>query len=162
MGPNIKATRTGSSGNLKAALERIANSQVYVGIPQSAASRPGEPVNNAELMYLHTNGSALQHIPARPVIEPAIEEPTNKALISAALGKAAKDYLAGDPEAAHQDLEKAGMLGANAAKKWFVSPLNGWAPNTPYTIARKGSDRPLIDTGELRRSITSVVKGDED
>ena len=29
-----------------------------------------------------------------------------------------------------------------------------WTPNSPVTIARKGSSRPLIDTGELRASIT--------
>ena len=28
-----------------------------------------------------------------------------------------------------------------------------WIPNAPSTIAKKGSSRPLIDTGELRASI---------
>ena len=28
-----------------------------------------------------------------------------------------------------------------------------WAPNAPSTIARKGSDAPMIDTGQLRSSI---------
>ena len=31
-------------------------------------------------------------------------------------------------------------------------------PNAPYTIARKGSDVPLIDTGRLRQSIDFVVE----
>jgi hypothetical protein len=31
-------------------------------------------------------------------------------------------------------------------------------PNSPATIARKGSSKPLIDTGQLRNSITSVVE----
>lgn len=35
--------------------------------------------------------------------------------------------------------------------------FGNWKPNAPYTIALKGSDSPLIDTGELRRSITSKV-----
>lgn len=35
------------------------------------------------------------------------------------------------------------------------SDANGgaWAPNSPLTIKRKGSSRPLIDTGRLRKSI---------
>ena len=33
-----------------------------------------------------------------------------------------------------------------------------WTPNAPSTIAKKGSSRPLIDTGELRASITYKVE----
>ena len=33
-----------------------------------------------------------------------------------------------------------------------------WTPNSPVTIAKKGSSRPLIDTGELRASITYKVE----
>ena len=32
-----------------------------------------------------------------------------------------------------------------------------FTPNKPATIKRKGSSRPLIDTGHLRQSITSKV-----
>ena len=32
-----------------------------------------------------------------------------------------------------------------------------WTPNSVVTIAKKGSSRPLIDTGELRASITYKV-----
>jgi len=35
-----------------------------------------------------------------------------------------------------------------------------WAPNAPSTIARKGSSKPLIDTGQLRGSIQVVQSGD--
>jgi hypothetical protein len=31
-------------------------------------------------------------------------------------------------------------------------------PNTPETIERKGSDNPLVDTGQMRQSVTKVVK----
>lgn len=33
-----------------------------------------------------------------------------------------------------------------------------FVPNAPYTIKKKGSDRPLIDTGQLRKSITYKVE----
>lgn len=32
-------------------------------------------------------------------------------------------------------------------------------PNSPYTVALKGSDNPLIDTGKLRQSITYRITG---
>jgi hypothetical protein len=34
----------------------------------------------------------------------------------------------------------------------------GIAPNKPSTVERKGSSRPLIDTGALKRSTTYVVR----
>ena len=32
-----------------------------------------------------------------------------------------------------------------------------WVPNAPATIRRKGSDRPLIDTGQLVNSVEYEV-----
>jgi len=32
-----------------------------------------------------------------------------------------------------------------------------WAPNSPYTVAQKGSAKPLVDTGSLRQAITYEV-----
>ena len=36
-----------------------------------------------------------------------------------------------------------------------------WTPNAPSTIAKKGSDHPLIDTGLMRQSVHYVVKKGE-
>lgn len=33
-----------------------------------------------------------------------------------------------------------------------------WEPDSPYTIAMKGSANPLLDTGELRRKITYEIE----
>jgi hypothetical protein len=55
-----------------------------------------------------------------------------------------------------------GQLGAVAAgevKREFTAGT--FAPNRPATIARKGSSRPLIDSGSLRQSITWVVEGEQ-
>lgn len=110
--------------------------------------------SKAYQLWLQTHGSPLWQSPPRPVIEPAIEH--NKEPIAKQLRKVAETALDGqDPEA---ELQKAGMLGQNAARDWFTNPANNWAPNSPLTEARKGSDRPLIDTGELRKSITYVVE----
>lgn len=104
-------------------------------------------------MYLHTHGSPLWQSPPRPVIEPAIEK--NKDAISKQLRKVVETALDGqDPES---ELQKAGMLGQNIARSWFTDPANGWAPNSLATEEAKGSDKPLIDTGELRKSIIYVV-----
>lgn len=43
-----------------------------------------------------------------------------------------------------------------------TSGFGQWPPNAPSTVAAKGSSKPLIDTAQLRKSITSkVVKRDK-
>ena len=106
-------------------------------------------------LYLHSHGSMAFQIPPRPVIEPAIE--ANKEPICLELKKAAISTLDHKKPDAITHLKLAGMTGQNAARAWFTDPRNHWAPNAPSTIARKGSDKPLIDTGDFRKSITYVL-----
>ena len=128
---------------------------LLVGVPQEKTEREGnnEPITNAELMFIHTNGSPIKNIPKRPTIEPTIEE--NKERISEMFNKTVNKILnnKGDGRA---DLEKIGIWTVNKIKAKFGS--DELAPNAPSTIAQKGSDRPLIDTGQLRNSITYVVR----
>lgn len=115
-------------------------------------------VTNAELLFIHTKGSPLRRIPARPVIEPAVEASGNKEAIAAELGGSVKASLAGDHELAVKKMKRAALAGQNAARGWFTDSRNHWAPNALSTIKRKGSDRPLIDTGALRAAIVGIVK----
>jgi len=124
------------------------------------------PYSAAYQLYLYEHGSPLWRIPPRPILEPAINH--YKDIIAKPLRQAAVNALDGsDPM---PSLHKAGELGVEAAKDWFVNPLNMWPPNSPVTvhgskpdkhgkkfIKGKGSDQPNIDTGNLRNSITYVV-----
>lgn len=158
MQPTVKISTTDATAKLKRDLRKLEKKQVLVGVPEDHGARQTGAITNAQLVYLHTHGSPLQGVPARPIIEPAIEAPDNKALITKELGEAARALLDRKPEETERHLEQAGMLGRNAAIRWFVDPRNGWAPNSPETIARKGSDQPLIDTAQMRRSITFLVE----
>lgn len=158
MKASASVTRKSGAAAFAARLEKLKQAAVYVGIPQAANLRTVGEVTNSQLLYIHTNGSPLQHIPPRPVIQPAIAKPDNKALITSELKQAAHSTLEGDADAARDYLAKAGTLGANASKRRFTDPDNGWQGNAESTIKAKGSDKPLIDTGELRRDITYVVK----
>lgn len=142
---------------LTKALDTLAKKHVYVGIPAEKASRKEDGPNNAELAFLATFGSPINNIPARPFLDPAIKADGNRQVIQAHMENAAKAAFAGDDAGVQKNLELAGTAAANAAKRWFVDPRNGFAPNTPETIARKGSDRPLIDHAEMRGAITYVV-----
>lgn len=154
---SVKLQKTGPGVvGLKELLKRIKQSDVLVGIPAEKTQRRRSPITNASLLFIHTHGSPLKHIPARPVVEPAIA--ANRETIAPHLAAAAKLTLEQKPAMALRELKLAGTVASNATKRWFTDPRNGWAPNAPSTIARKGSDKPLIDSGFLRKSITWVVR----
>ena len=149
-------------GKIAKAMNFMMGNEVYVGISDETTTREkGEPVTNAELMFIHTNGSPINNIPARPVIEPAIED--DKDRLASMMEGVFLSAEKGDTDGALKKLKLAGMRAQNVCRAWFTNPKNGWAPNSPRTAARKrakGSTdpKPLIDTGELRKSITYFIK----
>lgn len=112
--------------------------------------------HKAHEMYIQAKGSPLWQSPPRPIIEPAIE--ADKEVITELLKEAMAATLEGNQELAQVKLNAAGLEGQAASQDWFTNPKNGWAPNSEDTVKRKGSDKPLIDTGELRKAITYVVR----
>ena len=186
----VKVSVTDNTNDIFKALDSLKDMQVYVGVPEEESSREDEEINNAELaflmtngvrqrpmrkemesdvekhgyhaaydMYMQSHGSPLLQIPPRPIIQPAIED--DKEVLSDLLGKALKSALDGDESKALEYLNKAGLEGQAAAQDWFTNSKNGWEPNAQSTIDAKGSDKPNINTGELRKSITYVVKKGE-
>lgn len=167
-------------------LQELKNLDVLVGIPEAKSSRKSGEITNAELGYILSTGvhasdvqtkvsqgikagqsynQALEAfklaygdpafgIPARPFLEPSIE--ANLDRVTRQQNTVINAVLDGkDP---HKEAEKLGLLCQNIVKSWFTDPRNHWPPNAPSTIAKKGSDRPNIDTGQLRNSITYVVR----
>ena len=164
--------------------------KLYVGIPQEKTSRSDEPINNASLLYIHTHGirrksmrkemqgyldqgmkyslayqlyiqthgSPLWHAPPRPVIEPAIAKHHRE--IAEEYAKAVKAAMAGDGARADSFIRRTGLLAQNYCRKWFTDEENGWPKNSPKTVEEKGSDKPLIDTGALRKAIVYVTRSD--
>ncbi len=131
--------------------------EVVVGITMESNSGRGS-VNNAELLYLHECGVPSKNIPPRPVLKPALNQPDVKMKIEKLMRDAALEALVkGSPENAEKNFHKAGMIGRDACKKW-ISDGGHLAPNAPATIARKGSSKPLIDTGSMLGSITYAVR----
>lgn len=163
---------------LETILKTLEKHAVYVGIPEDKTSRKGGEMNNPTLLYIHTHGSPVKNIPERPVIEPAIEDKENASRLNKLLLNAAKEGIKGNEQGFLIQLGRVGMAAQNMCRDWFTNPKNGWPPNQPATIKgklRKMSkkkkesallameqgevvDRPLIDTGQLRKSITYVVK----
>jgi hypothetical protein len=176
-------------GDVFKALQMLQQQDVLVGIPAEKASRRGQGINNAELgfllsegvraesmrvemenmqasgasysaayqAYLLHHGNPLWHSPPRPFLEPAIKANIEKiAKYQALVIRAA---LAGDKTEMGAASQRLGMLGQNFVKGWFTDPRNEWPENAPATIQAKGSDRPNIDTSQVRNAITYVIRG---
>lgn len=162
----VKEKSGDAEQKIKDALQFLKDTPVYVGVPENKTVRRKEDgekvaITNAELMFIHTNGSPRNNIPARPVIEPAIED--DKERISKMFKDAGQTMINQGKDAAMKKIKLIGMRAQNVCRAWFVNPKNNWPPNSPATIAAKRAKgaikpRPLIDTGQLRRSIIYFVE----
>lgn len=183
-GLTIKKDNTAS---LMKGLNALADRRVYAGVPATTAGRKedGGPLNNAEIMFIHENGAPEANIPARPVVHPAISGA--QAQITAALGAAGKAAVAGNPEGVDKGFHATGLIAQNAMRaRISAGPFAPLSPKTiAARAAKRGTKRrkgeqqyldlvkggmapaaaqtaagikPLIDTGQLRRALTYVIR----
>jgi hypothetical protein len=170
------------------ALTSLTGKSVLVGIPEDENKREDDgAINNAALGYIHEFGSPEANIPARPFLIPGVKnaEPDT----ARELRKAAEEALNGDMKLADRALNRAGILAVNEVKRVIQSnippPLQ---PETVarrhksrgtksmrdsekvyLDLVAKGTDPEaaqteagivsLINTGQLRNSITYVIRG---
>lgn len=137
------------------ALKKLKNTKVKVGLPQEAGSRLHM------ILAVQEHGSPLLHIPARPVIIPALAKEESRAEMAKAMKDAIESAWEGkDPR---PDLEAAGRAGADGIRAYIDSHIP--PPNSPATVnggwiynraakkavyvKGKGFDKPLFDTGIL-------------
>jgi len=138
-------------------VQDIASTQVLVGIPAAKSPRQGDPINNAALGYIHEFGSPAHNIPARPWLGPPVNRMRDEA--AAMLKKAAELRFDGKAAESDQVLNALGLTAQNKVKANIVAGGDPkFAPNAPSTIARKGSDRPLVDTAQMLNSVTYVLR----
>jgi phage gpG-like protein len=157
----VKNDRTGA---VALALKLMGSLEVLVGIPAEKAPRTSaeaktQPINNAALGYIHNYGSPTQNIPARPFMEPGIKDA--RAGIEESLQRAGVAALDGNPDKMMQSLHAAGIKASTSVKNKINSNIP--PPLGESTLAarrRRGrtGTKTLIDTGQLRNSITYVVR----
>ena len=119
-------------------------------------------ITNAELMFIHENGSPLRTIPARPVLQMTLDY-ANKNLVEPTVDKCVKIILDNGPDETlvERELNKLAIKLENYARKIIYSNDGRLAPNAPSVAKAKGGNHPLFNTGQLARSITCrVVKED--
>lgn len=179
-------------GKLLASIQRLVGQEVLVGIPASQAERNDEdpkPMNNAQLGYVHENGSPAQNVPARPFLIPGVED-TQESYTSH-LQKAVTAALNGDNTKVQTELNAAGLAASSGARNKITT--GEFEPLSPATVRNRRKNRstksmrasekkyleliangatpeqaqdeagirPLINTGQLRNSLTYVIRKKE-
>lgn len=144
--------------DLEKAINSLGSYAIEIGVFSPETGRKEKVkvgITNAELMFIHENGSPLHHIPSRPVLQLTINY-ANRELLSKTIDKAIKAYFDSNFErkAFEDELNKLCMRMEKTARKIIYSNEGILAPNAPSTIKAKGDNHPLFDTGQLARSIT--------
>lgn len=182
MKPTVKVTETyDNTAAIRRAVRKLTEQDVFIGIPEDKAAREAAGdtgISNAYLAYIHEHGVPEKNIPARPALVPGIQDIQTEA--AEILEATAKKALDGNEAAVETGLNKIGILGQNAVRARFVN--NDWAPLADKTLDRRkkvsetvnkkgetvkkmgksrrerGAINPLIDTSELRKKYSYVIR----
>ena len=140
------------------AVKKLPEYQIEIGVISIHSKRKEKVrigLTNAELMFIHENGSPLRHIPARPVLQMTLDY-ANRELLQPTIAKCIDAFLdSGLKESAiERELNKLCIQMENYAREIIYSNDGRLAPNAPSVAAKKKGNHPLFDTGQLARSIT--------
>lgn len=165
-------------------LRSLQSMEILVGIPeQKTKRRRNNVMNNATLLMIHTKGSPLQGLPARPLIEPAISAQDNADKIADDVREIIKAVLNNQLDQARRLMSVTGQDAVNMIHNWFDDPRNGWEPDAVATVKSKlrklgkrvvtkeerqemieeylggmsDINTTLVDTGQMRKAITYVI-----
>lgn len=139
-------------------LKELRGARLRVGVLSNDQHDPDNPIGLAELAAIHEFGSPAANIPERSFIRRTFREKRPELLD--VVRKVAKGTVKGKITA-ERGLNLLGAWLAAEVKKTVTDGPHIPPPLQPETIARKGSDRPLVDTGRLVDAITwDIVTGD--
>jgi hypothetical protein len=142
------------------AINELGAKDVLIGIPEGNVDRKsGDPASNALIGYVQEFGSPANNIPARPFLIPGVQDIQKPA--ADRLKVAAQRALAGDATQAERQLNAAGLMGQNSARAKINSNIQPELSERTLEARRaRGVTREntLVDTGQLRNSITYVIR----
>lgn len=132
-----------------AELNKLQRMEVHVGFQSGEVSYEG----GADLVEIAAyNEYGTSETPARPFMQQSWEnhEDELKQLCQQAYN------IVTNGGTAEEACRVIGVAGVGIIQKEIVE--GSFEPNAESTIRKKGSDRPLIDTGQMRQSVKYVVK----
>lgn len=146
----------------------VADTAVYVGIRQEKGAERSKADGPTLVEYATDNeyGSEDGSTPERSFLRSSVEENEGKYanMMTDAVSDMIDELGAGKtlPQVLGSLDQSFAKLGVTAVGDVQRKIVNGpFLPNSPTTIAKKGSSRPLIDTGRMRQSIDHEVRRDD-
>jgi hypothetical protein len=159
MANNVRDIDRGFAAMLRRLTRAAQEHELTVGIHEVEGSEPkkesdGEtgPATLAEIASYHEFGLG---VPRRSFIADWADE--NKARHEEQLRKMAQAIVAGKVDSPETGLARLGALYVGEVQRRIAQGID--PPLAESTIKRKGSSKPLIDTGQLRTAITYYVDG---
>ena len=116
----------------------------------SITSGSPNPITMSSLAAIHELGLG---VPKRPFIEPSLKANRKKYLAYA--GRQITPIIR-RRQSLNNTWQTIGLMAVADIQKYMVTAQ--FTPLAPATIRRKGSSKPLIDTGQIRQAITYRVK----
>lgn len=137
-------------GSLASALKKYSemNASVRVGVLENATYPDGTPV----AMVAFWNEYGTKTSPVRAFFRTTVSDQKKNWVLSV------QNLMK-----MHDDPKKVmGLIGEHMRGQ-IVQSINTWTdpPNAPYTVRMKGFQKPLVDSGQLMRSISFEVGSDE-
>ena len=130
-------------------LKQISELEVKVGY-QAGKAREDDGTDICDVAMWNELGT--ENIPSRPFMRNSVDGNMDK--ITSFMKGQAKEILHGGN--AEQSLKKIGMFQKGLIQNEITN--GSFAPNSPATIRKKGSRKPLIDTGRMRQSVNYVIQ----
>lgn len=142
-------------------LKELAELEVRVGFQRNGSTEEDgtEIIDIAMWNEFGTEGKyGGEHIPSRPFMRNSMDK--HVPAIEHALMAVGKDFLKGAP--ARTTLETIGVFQKDVMQTEIEQ--GSFVKNSDPTIRRKGSDKPLIDTGQMKNSVNFWIgkKGSDD
>lgn len=149
MGVKIKDTLTPEGKKFYKMLEELADKEVRIGY-QHGEHQNEDGVDLCDIAAFNELGT--KDIPSRPFLRDSVDN--NEAKINSFLQKRTKELANG--MSAEKILKEIGVFQKGLVQEEIVN--GSFVPNAEATIRRKGSSKPLIDTGRMRQSVNYVIK----
>lgn len=152
--PHDKLTADGKK--LKKELEQLKKLQVRIGF-QRGKKKYDDETDMCDVALFNELGTSKS--PSRPFLRQSVDDNSDKIN---ALCKSIMKNISNGSCTAEEAYKKAGVYIKGLVQEQIK---NGeFEANKPSTIKKKGSDKPLIDTGQMRQSVNFVIckKGEYD
>lgn len=147
MSAGTRDRETANGKKFKQILKEFAKLQVRIGFQQGDASEDG--VDMCDIAAWNELGT--ERSPSRPFLRNSVDE--NESKINSFLKSKKQDIIRG--QSAEKILKEIGIFQKDLIQEKITE--GSFTPNAEVTIKKKGSDKPLIDTGRMRQSVNYVI-----